>query len=381
LVVLQVALAFVLLSGATLLHKSLVRLLGVNPGFEAANVLTVRAYMAGDNYNSEAKRKEFYGNLFTRLSGIAGVREVGGILNLPMSGYRYTWDFEVEGKPKPEGVMNYADWQVATPDYFSVMKIPLEAGRLFSEADNERGEMVAIVNRTMAEEFWPEGSAIGKRIKIDRTWYSIVGIVGDVHHIGLGFPVRPETYMPHLQHLWMPLMIAICTEDAPSRYVSQVRSEILSLDPSLPPPDIRPLASIVNETMAGRSMIIDLLTAFAASALGLAALGLYGTLSYSVARRTREIGIRVALGAPVGRVHRLVMGQGLALSAFGLLTGIAISLAMGRLLEAQLFAIKATDPLNLASVAVVLIGVAIVACWVPASRAARIDPISALRAE
>jgi putative ABC transport system permease protein len=381
LVVLQVALAFVLLSGATLLHKSLVRLLEVNPGFEAANVLTLRTYLAGNNYNSEVKRKEFYGDLFTRLSGIPGIKAAGGILNLPMSGYRYTWDFEIEGKPKPKGMMNYADWQVATPGYFSVMHIPLEAGRLFNSADNEGGEMVAVINRTMAREFWPEGGAIGKRIKIDHAWYAIIGIVGDVHHIGLGYPVRPETYMPHLQHLWMPLMIAIRTDGSPSLYVSQVRSEILALDPSLPPPDIQPLDSIVKETMGGRSMIIDLLTAFAGSALALAALGLYGTLSYSVARRTKEIGIRVALGAPIGRVQRLVIGHGMALSSFGLLTGIAISVAAGRLLEDQLYGIKATDPLNLAGVAVLLLGVAIAACWVPASRAARIDPISALRSE
>ncbi len=381
LVVLQIALAFVLLSGTSMLHRSLVRLLEVNPGFEPAGVLTVRTYMAGNNYNSETKRKEFYGNLLTRLSGMAGVNAAGGVLHLPMSGFRYTWDFEIEGKPRPKGVMNYADYEIATPEYFSAMHIPLEAGRIFNLADNERSELVTVINRTMAREFWPEGGAIGKRINIDNAWYSIVGIVGDVHHIGLGYPVRPETYMPHLQHLWMPLMLAIRTDGDPSLYVSQVRNEIMTLDPSLPPPDIRTLASIVNETMAGRRMIIDLLTAFAASAMALAALGLYGTLSYSVARRTKEIGIRVALGAPIGRVRRLVIRQGLVLSVFGLLVGIATSLAAGRLLESQLFEIKANDPLNLLSVAVLLLGVASVSCWIPASRAARIDPIVALRAE
>jgi putative ABC transport system permease protein len=233
----------------------------------------------------------------------------------------------------------------------------------------------------MAREFWPDGGALGKRIKINEAWYGIVGIVGDVHHIGLDYPVRPETYMPHLQNLWMPLMLAIRTDGAPSLYVSRVRGEIMALDPSLPPPEIRPLASIVSETLAGRRMIVDLLTAFAASALALAALGIYGTLSYAVARRTREIGIRVALGSPIERVRRLVVGQGLTLSVCGLFAGVAISLALGRLVEAQLFAIKATDPLSLMSVAVLLLGVAIVSCWIPASRAARIDPIIALRSE
>ncbi len=247
--------------------------------------------------------------------------------------------------------------------------------------DNEKGELVAVINHTMAREFWPEGGAVGKRIKIDGAWYGIVGIVGDVHHIGLGAPVRPETYMPHLQHLWMPLMLAIRTDDAPSLYASQVRSAVMALDPSLPPPDIRPLAAIVRETMADRGMIADLLTAFAGSALALAALGIYGTLSYSVARRTREIGVRVALGSPTGQVRRLVMGQGLALSICGLLVGVTISLALGRLLDAQLFAVQATDPLSLAEVAVLLFGIAIVACWFPASRAARIDPIIALKSE
>lgn len=380
LVILQVALAFVLLTGATLLHKSLARLLDVYPGFEAANILTLRADLTGD-YNSEAKRKAFYENLFARLSGIAGVKGAGGVLNLPMCGYRYTWDFDIEGRPKPKGIMNYADYQIVTPDYFSVMRIPLEGGRWLSSADSEKGELVVVINATMAREFWPQGGAIGKRIRIDGAWYGIVGIVGDVHHIGLSYPVRPETYMPHLQHLWMPLMLAIRTDDAPSLYANQVRSEITALDASLPPPDIRPLASIVSETLAGRRMIVDLLTAFAASALALAALGLYGTLSYAVARRTREIGIRVALGSPIGRVHRLVVGQGLALSVCGLLSGVAISLALGRLVEAQLFEVKATDPLSLTSVAVLLLGVAIVSCWIPASRAARIDPIIALKSE
>jgi putative ABC transport system permease protein len=381
LVIVQVALAFVLLSGATLLHKSLVRLLEVNPGFEAANVLTVRTYLAGNNYNSEVKRKAFYDTLFARLSAIPGVKAAGGVLNLPMCGYRYTWDFEIDGKPKPKGVMNYADYQIVTPEYFSVIHMPLKAGRSFSSVDSEKGELVVIINSTMAKEFWPEGGAIGKRIKIDGAWYSIVGIVGDVHHIALNYPVRPETYMPHLQHLWMPLMLALRTDESPSLYAGQVNSVLMALDPSLPPPDIRPLSAIVSDTLADRRMIADLLTAFAASALALAALGLYGTLSYAVARRTREIGIRVALGSPIGRVRRLVMGQGLALSAYGLLTGIAISLAMGRILESQLFAVTASDPLSLTEVALLLLGFAIASCWLPAARAARIDPMIALKCE
>jgi putative ABC transport system permease protein len=381
LVILQVALAFVLLSGAILLHKSLVRLLEVNPGFEAANVLTVRTYLAGNNYNSEVKRKAFYDSLFGRLSAIAGVKAVGGVLNLPMCGYRYTWDFDIDGKPKPKGVMNYADYQIVTPEYFSVMHMPLEAGRPFSSADSEKGELVVIINSTMAWEFWPEGGAVGKRIKIGGVWYGIVGIVGDVHHIALDFPVRPETYMPHLQHLWTPLMLAIRTDESPSLYASQVRGALTALDPSLPPPDIRPLSAIVGETLTDRHMIADLLTAFAGSALALAALGLYGTLSYTVARRTREIGIRVALGSPIGTVRRLVMGQGLALSVYGLLSGLAISLGIGQILESQLFAVKADDPQSLIEVALLLLGFAIASCWLPAVRAARIDPIIALKSE
>ena len=381
LVVLQVALAFVLLSGATLLHRSLGHLLDVNPGFDARNVLTARTYMAGDKYNSATKRKEFYENLFNRLSKITGVKAAGGVMNLPMCGYRYTWDFDIEGRPKPQGVMNYADWQVTTPEYFSIMHIPLEAGRLYNSADNEGSQRVALVNDTMARGYWPEGDALGKRIKINQVWYSIVGIVGDVHHIGLGYPVLPETYMPHLQQLWNPLMIAIRTEGDPSLYANAVRNEILALDPNLPPPDVRPLASIVSETVAGRRMIADLLMVFAGSALALAALGLFGTLSYSVARRTREIGIRVALGSPVTLVVSLVLRQGIALSIAGLLVGLALSLSLGRFLGSQLFAIEASDPLSLISVAFLLLGVAVAACWLPARKAANIDPMIALRSE
>jgi putative ABC transport system permease protein len=381
LVTLQVALAFVLLSGATLLHKSLARLLAVNPGFESAHVLTLRTYLAGNSYDSEVKRKAFYDSLLARLSGIAGVEAAGGVLNLPMCGYRYTMDFDIEGRPKPEGIMNYADYQIVTPEYFSTLRMPMEAGRPFSSSDNEKSERVVIVNHTMAREFWPEGGAVGKRIKIGGEWYGVVGIVGDVHHIALDFPVRPETYMPHLQHLWIPLMIAIRTNDTPSLYTGRVRVVLMALDPSLPPPDIRPLSSIVSGTLADRRMIADLVTAFAASALALAVLGIYGTLSYTVARRTREIGIRVALGSPLGRVRSLVIRQGIALSFYGLLVGIIITLASGRILETELYAVTANDPLNLTEVALLLLGLAIASCWFPAARAARIDPIIALKSE
>jgi putative ABC transport system permease protein len=233
----------------------------------------------------------------------------------------------------------------------------------------------------MAHRFWPSGDAIGKRIKIGDDWHEIVGIVGDVHHIGLSESVLCESYLAYRQHPWSQLMVAIRTGTGPSAYVAQVRREIASLDSSLPAADVRPLESLVSQTMSDRRIVVDLLGAFAAAALGLAALGLYGTLSYSVARRSREIGIRVALGEPLRRVHRLVVGQGLFLSALGILMGCTISLALSRLLESQLYEVKATDPRTLVGVSLLLLLVAILSCWIPARRAARIEPITALRME
>jgi predicted permease len=338
-------------------------------------------YLSGDDYGTAAKTQAFYDKLFDRLSRLPAVETAGGVLNLPMCGIRYTWDFEIEGRPKPEGSMNYTDFQIATPEYFSAMRIPLVSGRLFGAGDGERQPAVVVINQTMARRFWPGGDAIGKRIRLGSDWHEIVGIVGDVHHMGLNASVLCETYLPHLQQQWSQMMIAIRTRTAPSDSIAEVRSEIASLDPNLPVADVRPLESLVSQTMSDYRTILCLLGAFAVAALALAALGLYGTLSYAVARRTREIGIRVALGEPLRRVRRLIVGQGLLLSTIGIAVGCPISLALGRLLETQLYEVKATDPWVLASVSLLLFAVAILSCWIPANRASRIEPITALRAE
>ncbi len=377
----QVALAFVLLSGTAFLLESLTQILRVNPGFDRERVLTVRMYLAGGNYDTPQKTQAFYERLFARLSAIAGVETVGGVLNLPMCGIRYTWDFEIQGRPKPKGRMIYADYQVATPEYFSAMRIPLVGGRMFGAGDGEHDPRVVVINQTMARSFWPAGNAIGKRIRIGKEWFEIIGIVGDVHHMALSAPVLCETYLPHRQQPWSQLMVAIRTATAPSAYAAEVRRAIASLDADLPAADIRPLDSLVSQTLSDRRTIFELLGAFAATALGLSALGIYGALSYTVTRRSREIGIRVALGQPLGRVRRMILAEGLMLSAGGILAGWGASAMLSHLLESQLYQVKATDPWTLAAVALLLSLVAAASCWIPAGRATRIEPAVALRME
>jgi putative ABC transport system permease protein len=205
--------------------------------------------------------------------------------------------------------------------------------------------------------------------------------VRDVHHMGLGASVLCESYLPYLQQPWNPLMIAIRTEGEPASYAAEVRRAVASLDPSMPLPEIEPLPSLVAATTSDIRAIVSLLGAFAAAALALAALGLYGTLSYTVARRSREIGIRVALGEPLRQVRNLVVRQGLSLTALGAAAGCAASFALNRFLAGHVFGVKAADPAALASVAFLLLLVALVSCWIPAHRASRIDPITALRME
>ena len=277
--------------------------------------------------------------------------------------------------------MIYTDFQVATSDYFAAMGIAMLKGRLFTEQDHGQAPAVVVINECMASKFWPQEEVIGQRIRIGGQRYEIVGVVGNVRHFGLSAAVRPETYVPHTQRAARSMMLAIRTKADPTALASDVRAQVTQLDPNLPLADVRTLeASIAGTTSEFRTITL-LLGTFAIAALALAGLGLYGVISYSVAQRTREFGIRLALGAQRGDVRYMVVRQGVILTLIGLAIGLAVSFASGRVLTSLLYEVKATDPLTFGTVSVILGAVALAASLIPARRATRIHPMEALRYE
>jgi putative ABC transport system permease protein len=382
-VVAEIALAFVLLASAGLVIKSLGQLLKVNPGFRADNVLTMRIHLSGARYAEAPKTRAFYDQLLAGVKALPGVESVGGVTSLPMSGSISTSSFLIEGQPEPEGNANYTDVQTATSDYFHVMGIPLLKGRVFGRQDDEHTPGVVLINQQMAVKFWPGEDPIGRWIRFSdgKTNYEIVGIVGDVRHFGLSAGVRPETYMPQSQQFGRSMMLAVRAKANPTALVREIRAQITQLDPNVPLADVGTLEATVAATTSDQRATVFLLAAFAVAALVLSAVGIYGVISNSVVQRTRDVGIRMALGAQAGDVRRMVMRQGLMLALFGLAIGVIASFVSSRLLTSALFEVTAGDPVTLAAVSFLLILVALLACWLPARRATKVDPMVALRHE
>ncbi|HUG13081.1 MAG TPA: ABC transporter permease [Opitutaceae bacterium] len=381
LVVGEVALAFMLLTGAVLVAKSMEHLLKVDPGFRATNVLTMRLHLPGARYDASEKIRAFYDELLARLNALPGVESVGGVAALPMSGGISTWSFAIDGRPEPVGAMNYTDVQSATIDYFATLGIPLFRGRLFEEADHAGTSMVALINRQMVAKFWPGEDPVGRTIGLAGQTHTIVGVVGDVRHFGLSANVRPETYVPHTQRAERSMMLAVRAKSDSEALAGAIRAQIAQLDPTVPLADVRTLEAAVASTTSDSRALVLLLGVFAGAALVLAALGLYGVISFSVGNRTREIGIRVALGARNGDVRSMVVRQGLLLVFCGLVLGLMASAASSRLLADLLYEVKPMDPLTYLLVSIALAAVALLALALPAWRATKVDPVIALRAE
>ncbi len=293
----------------------------------------------------------------------------------------------VEGHPSAgSGEWNSANYRIATPRYFRALGIPLRRGRLFTDADKEDSAPVVIVNETLARRFWPGEDPIGRRLKnprpnADAPWRTVVGVVGDIRHAGLASLATPEIYVPQLQAPAPPMYLAIRTAGNPAAQASAVRAAIRAVDPDLPVSKVRTLETLLDASSANARVTALLFGAFAAMALALAAIGIYGVISYSVSRRTHELGIRMALGAGRRDLLRLVLGEGMRLAAAGLAIGLAGALATTRLLSALLFEVRAGDPRVFAGVAVLLALVSLAAVCVPACRAMRLAPIAALRHE
>ena len=376
----EIALTMTLLAGSGLLVRSLIRLLQVNPGFQTQNVLTFQTNLPGSKYGERQQRLSLHDRFSERLRTLPGVRSVGVVSRLPLGEGNISSTLTIEGRSVPVGDRPGIDYRVASESYFRTMSIPVLQGRL---ADPQR-PLEANINETAARRFWPNESPIGKRIKMgpnpDRLqWITIVGVIGDVHHLGLDIAPRPEAYMPYIAGpLGNPVWV-IRTDTSAESLTAAVRNEMRAIDPEVPVYNFSSMDELVNRSLQTRRFSVVLLTIFSGVALLLAAIGLYGVVSYAVGLRTHEIGLRMALGAQKGAVVGMVLAQGFRVVFAGLIIGAGATLAMGPLLGSLVYGVSTRDPLTLIAAASVLLIIALVASYVPARRAARLDPVTALR--
>jgi predicted permease len=382
LVIAEVALSLVLLVGAALLIKSLARTARVDTGFATQQLLTARIDLPISEYDTDAQVR-FFEDLRARLAALPRVEAVGLSSRLPLSEGTSTSSFYIEGlgDVAPEE-LPAAHIRFVTPGFFAALQIPLLSGRVFDERDGV-SEFGVIVDEQLAEQLWPGESALDKRIREgqDTPWIPVVGVVGNTRHWGQQYAPTQTLYVPFRMIPSPTMMIALRSEGAPTALAPTLREVVAEIDANLPISDLQSMEQRLASTLARPRFNTVLLTVFAAVAVTLGALGIYGTIAWSVAQRRGEIGVRMALGALRGDVRRLVVGQGLRLTLAGVAIGIPAALVASRLLESMLFQVEPGDPLTLATVVVVIGVVAVAASWFPALRATRVDPVTALRAD
>ncbi|HEX8694648.1 MAG TPA: ABC transporter permease [Longimicrobium sp.] len=382
----EVALAVVVLVGAGLLLRSFAALLGTDPGFRTQGVLTFQVGLPFAKYDEPAKQTAFYEEMLARVSTLPGVRTAAVVRPLPLSGDGWGGSFMVKEQPVPPGG-NYphAEYAAVTPGYFRAMGIPLGAGRDFTMADRAGAPEVVVVDRWLAEKYWPGQDPIGKQISVagrpDSVFATVVGVVGHVRSGGLHLEGEPQIYLPFLQRPFTANYAVVRADGDPLRLAGAVRAEVRAIDRDIPLAKVRTMEQVVSSAMAQRQFSLLLISVFALSALVLAAVGIYGVASYTVAQRTREIGIRMALGARAADVLRMVVREGLVLVGAGVALGTLGALALSRLLTGLLYGLGAADPPTYVGVALLIAAVAVAASVLPARRAARVDPAVALRTE
>jgi putative ABC transport system permease protein len=389
LVVAEIALTFALLVGAGLLVKSFNHLQQVDPGFNAANLVTTDISLAGPKYSKADQVIAYYDESLERLSALPGVESVGAVNVLPLSGNNTSGSFRIEGRPEPApGDRPNAGRRFVSLDYLSAMGTRLVAGRLFTEEDmTEQSVPVAIVNETMARRYWPGEDPLGKHLKRGSSndpripWTTIVGVISDIKHRALDKEARPEMFEPMARQPSRSMFLVARINSDPEAAMSVIRSQLLGVDREQPPGVMKTMDQLIEQSTAPNRFAMLLLTVFAVIATILAAIGLYGVMAYSVSRRTHEIGIRRALGAGEGSVLAMIVRQGMTLSLLGVAAGLGCALALSRLMSSILFGVSPTDPATFAVVAALLVAVAMLATYVPARRAARVDPMTALRYE
>lgn len=387
LLVAEVALALVLLIGAGLLLKSFSALVSQRPGFETTHLLTGNVTLNGERYGHSPTRARFWEAFEERIRAVPGVRDVALTTDLPIGGLPIFHNLAFEGKPMTPGSEPEVYYRGVNPAYFRAMGIPLVKGRYFTPLDRDGAPLVAIVNEAFAREYYPGEEVLGRRVRWasgDGTWITIVGVVADVRGLSLDQSEVPAVHAPYSQEAnpwrrWMD--IALRTDGDAAAIAPLLRREVLALDRTVPVARIRTMDDVLGASVADRRFNLLLLGSFAAVALLLAIAGIYGVMSYLVVQRTREIGIRLALGATPGRVVQLVTGRGLILTAVGITIGLVAAALLARFLETMLFAVKGTDLATFASAAIVLLLAAATASYIPARRAGRVDPLTALRAE
>ncbi len=384
LLVAEVAMSIVLLVGAALLLRSFARVTNVDPGFQPDHVLAFRVALPGLAYPERHQRVAFFNQLLERLEALPEITSAGATQTLPMRG-DYILSFTIQGQPAPkpnEGPSAY--YRIASPHYFQTLGIPLVRGRGFTDRDAEKSPMVALVDQKFADRYFPDRDPIGQGLDIGNGsdgFYEIVGVVGSVRLDGLDTDPKPAMYVPFAQDPFSALSVVARTNGDPAALSAAVRQTVQSIDRALPAFAMTPLTTVVSESVADRRFSMLLLGLFAFIALFLAAVGLYGVVAYTVSQRTQEIGLRMAIGAQRGDVLRLVVGGGMKLAVAGVAIGIACALGLARLVATMLYEVTPFDPVSYTATALVLLAVAALACYVPARRAMRVDPIVALRQE
>jgi len=394
LVVTEVALALVLLVGSGLLIQTFLKLRDQYSGLRPGNILTLRTVLPRNKYPEQPQRAVFYQQVLERVRSLPGVVSAGYSTSIPLEWKGGTSGFFPEGRTleraSGEGLSYDANHRQVSADYLKTMGIPLLRGRPFSDGDDERAIPAAIINETMARQYWPGEDAIGKRFKLgdpqdDIPWITIVGVAGDVRQMGVDEPVKAEMYIPYAQikdQQWFaPRDLVIRTTVDPLSMVAAARKEIHQVDPAQPISNVRTMEEVLGEETASRSLAMTLLTIFAALALLLATLGIYGVLAYFVVQHTQDIGVRVALGAQRRDILKLVLRKGMTLTLLGVGIGLGVAFALTRLMASLLYGVSTTDPLTYAAIALLLTGVAMVACYLPARRATKVDPLVALTYE
>ncbi len=383
LVLAEVAIALVLLVGAALLLRSFERLQRVEPGFQPEGVLTVRLSLPRTKYPDDARLEAFSGQLEERVRAAPGVRSAALASTVPLGAGAGTYDFSIEGRPLADpGLVQDTETFSVSPGYFPTLGIPLKAGRLLESGDGASAPGVAVISEAMARRFWPGQEPLGARLSLDgERWFTVVGVVGDVRNATLAKEPYPQLYLPFAQMPMSSMYLAVRAAGEPRALVGTLRREVAALDAELPLADIRTMDERLSRSVEQPRVNVLLLGGFAGVALLLAGLGIYGVISQSVAQRTREIGIRMALGARPGDVLRLMIHQGMTPALVGIVLGLVAAGLGSRVLASLLYGVSATDPLSFATVPLFLAAVAFFAAWLPARRATRVDPTEALRQE
>jgi putative ABC transport system permease protein len=384
LVVVEMALALVLLVGAGLLIRSFMALMHVDPGFDPSRAITMKVTLPNAKYRANTDIRAFFDRLFARVDALPGVEASGGISFLPLTGIGAATGFTIEGREKPAaGQEPTSDVRAVSHDYFKAMGIPLVRGRFFDSRDSGDKVRRVIVSETLVRKYFSGADPIGQRIVLgwnDMGPDEIIGVVGDVRN-GMEDAIRPATYLPPSRFAYPFTSVTVRTAGNAMSIVPAFVSAVHEIDPEVPVSDIRPMTEVLSISTAQRRMTMMLLSVFAGIALVLAAVGLYGVISYTVTQRTQEIGIRMALGAQQRDVLRMVVGQAMLLTLAGILAGAAGAFLLARLMTGLLFGVKPADPITFAAVACALAAVAAVASYIPGRRATIVDPVIALRAD